>query len=366
MNIALNHQGDWISASPELDTTMPSKFICPICKQAMFLKKNKLGKAYFAHYRACLSQAKQRDTNESKAHKVFKVWMMDYFQTASLSVEVEKYIPQIQQFADVSVIGGQQRWILEYQQSPISSSILKRRHRQYQSQHFKDIWVGDENLLQNHTISKWMQRLMFYHRRHGYCLVTCLPNQCKMLLRPHIPLFYHRQHLKIKRSIIAPVYLLDLNKLCDIKGTEIKVSSLNHSFTHFDRIEISKKKSTKIRGRERFICSLKLSPTYRKYLVVFYQKGIQMDALPDWVIDPGWVCLMYKEPTWFILGLIYQEVVQFPSILNDPKTWVQACRMRFDNILLAEEVFPLSDGRECIRFWLQLYPWVKMLMADGR
>ena len=343
MKKALNAQGQLIHADEVTHSLSNAHYYCPMCHQAMYYKINQLGSKYFAHYYACQSKKQERQCRESQAHLDFKKWMEIYFKQIQFNVEIEQYHPEIQRFADVFIAKDRFQWILEYQQSPIQSEILKTRHQQYQQQGYRDIWVGDETLIQSNSLAYWPGYLRYYDSNLGYYLLTWDSRKHQVVIRPQLPLIYQKHHCDQQKFIIKPYLLLNLR----------------HWKALTRRTHPSILKPINEQKFKRRCYQIRHSTHNFKYLEIFYQMNLQLESLPTWLLSDEWVCTAFKEPTWFILGLTYQWIIEHPELIRHPAAWTLSLQESVEEKFLTTMNFPLTDGKDTSRFWLEIYQLFK-------
>ncbi|PCS03558.1 hypothetical protein RU85_GL000916 [Lactococcus garvieae] len=123
MLIALDKDGKTINL---LDSTsINGPFYCPACKTALRLKKGKIKIPHFAH--VSLQNCDSWSENESAQHLGLKLSLYQWFKEKE-KVELEKYVPEIKQTADLLV---NDKLAIEIQCSPLSLQRLEERTVSY-------------------------------------------------------------------------------------------------------------------------------------------------------------------------------------------------------------------------------------------
>ena len=112
------------------------KFTCPDCGNPLLLKVGDIKTAHFAHksHSGCDSFSEP----ESSLHLEGKLLLHQFFTNKSFPVELEKYLPEIRQRADLLVDG---QTVIEFQCSPISANDVLRRSAAYSGLGLKPTWI---------------------------------------------------------------------------------------------------------------------------------------------------------------------------------------------------------------------------------
>lgn len=146
--------------------------------------------------------------DESVEHAKGKELLFEYFQNrysgVAEEVDIEHYIPQTGQIADVYVrFRNGQEWAIEYQRSNISIDTLNRRRQLYKDANIKDIWIVGENLAKiqgDDTISfKRISQVLFQETSFGKnCLMALNPETGKVGLYRGITAINSRRYKSYK------------------------------------------------------------------------------------------------------------------------------------------------------------------------
>ncbi|WP_238532168.1 competence protein CoiA [Planococcus antarcticus] len=112
------------------------KFFCPSCKAPLLLKIGEINIPHFAHQTR--SDCDHFSEPESSLHLQGKLLLYQFFQRLDLKVELESYIPQIRQRADLLVNG---QFAIEFQCSTIPVPLLKQRSEGYRKLNIRAIWI---------------------------------------------------------------------------------------------------------------------------------------------------------------------------------------------------------------------------------
>lgn len=135
MIIALRNDQLVYATEDLLDT---SKLVCPGCYEAVYFRNGKINIPHFAHVN------KNCDVNaedESFDHIRGKLALAEYFKKFA-KIELEKFIPEIKQRADILLTIGDKKIAIEYQCSPIPESKVIERSEGYKSAGIGVIWIA--------------------------------------------------------------------------------------------------------------------------------------------------------------------------------------------------------------------------------
>lgn len=126
--------GQFINAA---DACPGKNYCCPECGDHLILKQGQSKIAHFAHQ--INSRCVLRE-GESYEHLLGKQQIFEWARKKGWQAELEVYIPQLEQRADVFLRIGGQRIVIEFQCSPLPLSTLQKRTLGYQSIGIKCYW----------------------------------------------------------------------------------------------------------------------------------------------------------------------------------------------------------------------------------
>lgn len=112
------------------------KFTCPDCGNTLLLKVGDIKIPHFAH--KSHSDCESSGEPESLLHLQGKVLLHQFFTNKNFPVELEKYVPEIRQRADLLVDG---QTVIEFQCSPISATDVLRRSAAYSGMGLNPTWI---------------------------------------------------------------------------------------------------------------------------------------------------------------------------------------------------------------------------------
>ncbi|HHU19322.1 MAG TPA: hypothetical protein GXZ58_03625 [Bacilli bacterium] len=114
-------------------------FYCPVCKTKLIMKAGTQMIAHFAH--KSLQNCPNRASGEGVYHERGKLDLFTWLTNQGFSVQLEHYIPEIKQRADLIVQFAQKRLAIEYQCATIPLKEILARTRGYQSIGITPLWI---------------------------------------------------------------------------------------------------------------------------------------------------------------------------------------------------------------------------------
>lgn len=114
------------------------QFYCPVCNERVIVKAGIQMIPHFAHMRKmnCLSQG-----GEGPYHNKGKLLLYQWLKSQQLQVELEKYIPYIQQQPDLLLTIRDKKIAIEFQCARIPASDLQQRLAGYKKLNIQSIWI---------------------------------------------------------------------------------------------------------------------------------------------------------------------------------------------------------------------------------
>lgn len=151
--IALNKKEEIVTAERNLCKT--EYFYCPSCKGRVCLKAGEIKRPHFAHYRndACHVFSE----GETEEHLEGKIQLATYLKMRETNVQLESYLPELQQRPDILFEKENRKIAIEFQCSSISVDSVMRRTQGYLDANYEVIWI-----LGNHF--KYTNRLTAFHK----------------------------------------------------------------------------------------------------------------------------------------------------------------------------------------------------------
>ena len=112
------------------------RFFCPACQEAVRFKNGKVMRPHFAHI--SLKNCHFSTENESAEHLNLKAALFTWARKSNHAIQVEAYLPELQQIADLLV---EKQIALEVQCSSLSQKRLKERTDSYRQYGYRVLWI---------------------------------------------------------------------------------------------------------------------------------------------------------------------------------------------------------------------------------
>lgn len=136
MLVAIDLAGKRTEASRNLS---PADYTCPLCHEAVILKRGRVKIAHFAHKPGTECEG----ASESLDHLQAKITLADQFRSLGYLTEIEEQHPEVNRRVDVAVtVPTGHRIAIEVQESSISPAEIERRNLADQrSGFYSTVWV---------------------------------------------------------------------------------------------------------------------------------------------------------------------------------------------------------------------------------
>ena len=207
MFVARNHKGLLCNALEE-KIEKGADFVCPACSGAVRFKKGKVMQPHFAH--VSLEECRFYRENESVEHLNLKAELFRWA-VQTEKVEVEAFLPALQQIADLLV---DEKLALEVQCSPLSIERLQERTLSYRQRGYQVLWLLGRKLWLKDSLTRLQKDFLYFSKNMGFHLWEL--DQEKQVLRLkyliHEDLHGKVQH-KTKNFPFGHGQLLDILRL---------------------------------------------------------------------------------------------------------------------------------------------------------
>lgn len=168
-----------------LEMRSSNSFTCPDCGSILYLKIGSIKIPHFAH--RSHSDCESYSEPESSLHLQGKILLHDFFTHKHYPVELEKYLPEIRQRADLLVDGTS---VIEFQCSSISAHDVLRRTASYSKIGLNATWIFGST--ENHEPRIQIVRMMEYQKQ---MLLNHGDSKCLLILNPEKGVFYYYSNL---------------------------------------------------------------------------------------------------------------------------------------------------------------------------
>lgn len=160
MLTALDKNGQLINLLEK--SVKKGSFFCPACKTPVYFKNGPIKMPHFAH--ASLKSCHSWSENESIQHLSLKKILYQWFSRTE-KVEVEKYLPQLEQTPDLLV---NDRIAIEIQCSSLSLTRLHERTENYRVHGYYVIWLMGRDLWLKEQLTALQKNLMYFSKNRGF------------------------------------------------------------------------------------------------------------------------------------------------------------------------------------------------------
>ena len=164
MLIACQENGKLLNAVE--DTVNPlNRFLCPACLEAVRFKKGRIMRPHFAHI--SLKDCHFYTENESAEHLNLKAALFTWARKSNHAIQVEAYLPELQQIADLLV---EKQIALEVQCSSLSQKRLKDRTDSYRQHGYRVLWLLGKKLWLKDSLTNLQKDFLYFSQNMGFYL----------------------------------------------------------------------------------------------------------------------------------------------------------------------------------------------------
>ncbi|WP_157967413.1 MULTISPECIES: competence protein CoiA [Paraliobacillus] len=140
-------------------------FYCPVCKEQVIVKNGYKMIAHFAHKKnaKCLGKA----GGEGTYHEQGKLDLYHWLKKQGLVVELEKYLPNLEQRPDIFIRIGKKQIAVEYQCATIPIKTFLKRTHGYLNANIIPLWILGGNRMKrttNTSLDLTSSDLHFFHQ----------------------------------------------------------------------------------------------------------------------------------------------------------------------------------------------------------
>lgn len=263
----------------------PEELYCPGCKHPVFCKKGTKKLTHFAHYSN--SDCKQFSEGETAIHLLGKQRLFDWFQKQKITVQMEAWLPKLQQRPDLLIqLDDGRKIAIEYQCSPISNEKLVERTKGYLNNGYEVLWICGPDYFINQSLSQ-KQRLFLYSEGGASFSLLCFNSETDELL------FYDDIYYN-KRNQVH--YNFSKKKLCRLSFKAFEEWYKGKSF---------RSKNRELEGTNFYLSySKRMSLLHRKdyshrlFLEQLYIRNHSLHELPNWLFYLPTKDLFYQTPAY--------------------------------------------------------------------
>ncbi|NQN50128.1 competence protein CoiA [Streptococcus suis] len=180
-------------------------FYCPQCSSPVRYRSGKVMRPHFAH--VSRRQCQFFTENESVQHLSLKSELYSWLVIAE-KVELEKYLPELNQLADLLV---NKRLALEVQCSSLSISRLQERTRAYHEAGFQVLWLLGKELWLKERLTNLHKQFLSFSMNMGFHLWELDSEKKELRLR-----YLIHEDLRGKVHCLTKVFPFGQGNLLDI------------------------------------------------------------------------------------------------------------------------------------------------------
>src|SRR5690625_173214 len=125
------------------------QYYCPACNGQVIIKAGSRMIPHFAH--KSTFHCPSSEGGEGPYHEKGKLLLYQWLESQQFQVELEAYIPEINQRPDLLVTINRKQIAIEFQCARISITQIKRRNEGYEALHITPLWIVGANHFKRQT-----------------------------------------------------------------------------------------------------------------------------------------------------------------------------------------------------------------------
>ncbi|MCK3904072.1 competence protein CoiA [Streptococcus suis] len=208
----------------ELGNFGADDFYCPLCSSPVRYRSGKVMRPHFAHLsrKECPFFTENESTQHLSLKSELYSWLVGVEQ-----VVLEKYLPEINQLADLLV---NKRLALEVQCSSLSISRLQERTRAYHEAGFQVLWLLGKDLWLKERLTKLHNQFLSFSMNMGFHLWELDDERKELRLR-----YLIHEDLRGKVHCLTKVFPFGQGNLLDILRLPFAKQALSRMNCRLDR-----------------------------------------------------------------------------------------------------------------------------------
>lgn len=329
MFLAIDEQHNLVRAT---EHTVDSSYYCPACKGGLIFKKGTINQSHFSH--KSNSHCQTFSEGETAEHMEGKLILYDWFLKENTDVQLEAFIPELNQRPDLLIHYKETKVAIEYQCSPISIEKIRTRTHGYKKMNITVIWIlGDKLKVSEKVRSTHFSYLTpglggnyyLFQLDRGNKMIDCISN----LTSSYGKVNYRKNQMHYSKSLNELANLLTRNKAGKRRVSQDNRSKQLNYLHHMSYQRYEKG---------------------RRFFELLYVQGLSVDSLPSFIhisVDHEWMIATFSYQ-WKLMVILWIEshkinqVITRNSILRKIKEWE-----RDDHI--AFQCMPNVDATELYR-----------------
>ncbi|QST00828.1 hypothetical protein IMZ31_04440 [Pontibacillus sp. ALD_SL1] len=281
-------------------------FYCPACSEEVILKAGAKMIPHYAHKPR--SECSVYDVGEGAYHEAGKWQLYEWLRLQGYHVELESYLPSIQQRPDLLLTIGKKRVAIEYQCCRISPEMIKLRTEGYKSEGILPLWIlGGNRLKRLHTnmLSLTSFEKLFFQQfktsPHPMLLFYC--STTKQFAR-----FSHPTLLSNRKTIGKLSFFT--NTTCTLASILSSPKSVSPSYVYQSWLKEKKKLRKQVPGKMKSSTDF----PWRQWL---YLRRLHPSTLPSLIHLPVPFAFLYDLPSYQWQAKIIIDEIE-PQAIGEP------------------------------------------------
>lgn len=312
-------------------------FYCPDCHEEVIVRAGRQVIPHFAHR---MRSSCTRHTGESAQHMQGKLQLFQWLRRQYSTVQLERYLPELQQRPDIFLNIHQKRIAVEIQYSKMSWETISKRNQGYVKANITPIWVLGNTLFKR--IHKYILKLDSFSLQFVHQFLPRLPTLL-IYYCPHTKTFIKVSDIYMFRATQA------IASISIHKSTSLTFAQLVHNTCLSPHVLFSlwRKEKRRFRLKRGSFSGVELS--WQNWL---YEKGYYIDYLPSIIHLPVGNQHVMKVPLWHWQSRIVIELLHSLSV--DATFTLQQVQQFVLPYQEAVETYPLLSPQNPAREYLSL------------
>ncbi|WP_163972188.1 competence protein CoiA [Oceanobacillus halotolerans] len=328
------------------------QFYCPACNEAVMIKAGRKMIPHFSHYsqHTCPSNEK----TEGAYHEQGKLKLYEWLQSQKLNVQLEIYLPDIQQRPDLLVTIGNKTMAFEYQCAKISTDEIIKRSKGYRQAGIVPIWIIGANQFKRKNQHMLRLNPFTRHLIHQFSSIT---TPTLFYFCPTTNKFIQFQHI-IEMTPTKAIGTFTVHTLREMRFTSLFQTNplptqLIYTIWNKEKILFRQKPPKRVASG--------LTLKWQRWL---YQKQTHPIYLPSIVYLPVKGQYRMKTPPWDWQSRLCIDIID-PLPLHGVFS-IDACYRLLRTVLFQSNTFPLRQQIEDpIRNYLDLLGGLMVIKQVG-
>lgn len=335
MFIAIDDQCNIIKAN---EFQNDRRCLCPACKEVLIFKHGLIYQSHFSHKKNNLCQTFSE--GETPEHIEGKLMLYSWFTKEGLSVELEAFLPSLNQRPDLLIRYKELTVAIEYQCSPISKDKVRSRTLGYKENGIQVFWILGSKLKVTKTVTT-----------KNYPYITLGGDGTFILLQINQDASFVEILSGLKSSTRGIKYTKKRLTFPDFMNQLLR-NQCRTNDTPFDAHENKANQETRLRK-----LSFHKAKKSRRFFELLYENRQAIDHLPDplfYNVSSQWVIATFPYQWKYMMFLWVIEfkanqVITRKKIINKIRYWevnedvVFHCLPNIDTEIMYQVIFDYVD-----------------------